>query len=78
MSHLMRHLIRVNFVCQNKMRLTFILPLVLIFLAVIIRGKQGIRTLSAALYSTRPRHRVGSVPSVKNLDFPKSALSLIV
>ena len=61
---------------KTKMRSTFILPLVFFFfLAVIISGKQGIRTLSAALYSTRPRHRVGSVPSVKHLDFPRSALS---
>ena len=57
------------------MRSTFILPLVVDFLAVIISGEQGIRTLTATLYSTRPHHRVGSVPSVKNLDFLKSALS---
>ena len=62
MSHPMRHFIRVNSVCQIKMRSTFILPLVVDFLAVIISGEQGIRTLTAALYSTRPRHRIGSVP----------------
>ena len=54
-----------------------LLPLVVDFLEVIISGKQRIRTLTAALYSTRPRHHVGSVPSVKNLDFPKSALSTV-
>ena len=45
-----------------KVRSTFILPLAVDFLAVIISGEQGIRTLTAALYSTRPRHRIGSVP----------------
>ena len=41
MSHPMRHFIRVNSVCQNKMRSAFILPLVVDFLAVIVSGEQG-------------------------------------